>query len=286
MFERRPFQLVWFLIEDGQLDRAAEVLTNLANTLEQNSKERHTVLSMLGAIEGDLGNYGQAADAYTELVSLDPNDALAHFNLAWVYAHQNQSTKEKEYAAKAVALDPRLAELSLSASSGSQPSDASDSKWMETDGATVAANRSTELRNKGDLNHAEEYVEKALALDKTNVKALSEDTQIQLERGRTRAALDLSKQLLAVDPQNPVSHFTRYQILNSADTPNAERQEANQELNEALRLDRQVRPVDRLDHQVKDLQLADVPAAAVQEERAPRRAVIPRPQFPSRAKSK
>ena len=69
-----------------------------------------TIWLNLGTIQRTIGTLGPAADSFRKAISLDPNHALAHYNLGAVYDAQKDYDNAIEEYRRALVLDPDLAD--------------------------------------------------------------------------------------------------------------------------------------------------------------------------------
>jgi len=97
-----------FLAESG-LRPEALVYYSVAIDLVQ---EDPVLWLNLGSLHRQLGNYSAATSAYGRVLQLDPNNALAHYNLATIFDAQKKYESAIEAYTVALTLDPALGDPS------------------------------------------------------------------------------------------------------------------------------------------------------------------------------
>lgn len=88
---------------DGNRERAEQ---EYRQGLKKNAGDAR-IWSSLGHLHQSQGRAAEAERAYRRALEIDPNFALAHNNLAWLYAEQSTRLPEAEHhARRALATDP------------------------------------------------------------------------------------------------------------------------------------------------------------------------------------
>ncbi|MGI6423813.1 MAG: tetratricopeptide repeat protein [Tepidanaerobacteraceae bacterium] len=102
------------------------------------------MVELLNKAEGfmEKGNYTEAKKIYYDILSKDPNQALAFSKLGVIFARENEKDKAEAYFNKALKLNPKL--------------------------SSAASNLGNLYFEKGDFNKAKEFYEKAIAMAPDN----------------------------------------------------------------------------------------------------------------------
>lgn len=165
--------LGWAYYKLGNAEKAVEVLSR-ALQIDDGLADLHFHLA---TVLYDLENFEQAVEHFRATVALDPENAFAFNNLAYLFSERGSNLKEGlELVERALELDPE------------------NSAFLDTKGWL--------FYRLGRYDEADAFVSKAIALQPEVGELHLHAGQIALARGRYLAATDHFEKSLTYDPQN------------------------------------------------------------------------------------
>lgn len=167
-------------------------------------------LSYLADAQNHLagGDYGDAIDAFRQMIRLEPNDATAYIRLSELYLLLEDLERSYENAQQAVALEPDNPEA-LTALARIQDwraeyddaiNNALDAQELDPESATTLAVIGEIYTDVGNWDVAQQYLEQALEIEPDNVLALRNLAHLYEWQGEYETSVELYKQAIEIAP--------------------------------------------------------------------------------------
>lgn len=193
-----PVEIGKTLISLRRFDEAAKILQEHL-TKHRGGGRPHLYL---GKVFLQLKLYEKARIHYKKALQFGPNETKAHYGLAMVYARLGQKTKSGEH---------RKRFQSLKSNSFTE---LEKKNKMYDDVLLVSRNASFAYEKIGvcykicgDDSQAEKFLKKAANLDSNNTKCLLLLASMYQQTGREKEAVDVYKDLTAIQPKNPANYM-------------------------------------------------------------------------------
>jgi tetratricopeptide (TPR) repeat protein len=195
------------LTRDQRLDEALEVARKAVTLAPQSAQAQFT----LGVVHSTKGQTDEAIQALREAIKLDPNTIGADAHLARLFLARNNFEAALKHGQAARTLDPRDPDVRLNlaaalVATGNPTAAEAELKKLSVEyetNAVVHAVYGQALLAKGDTAGAARELDRALALNASEIRALTERLRLDVQNKRPqdgRARLDRA---MKQNPQDP-----------------------------------------------------------------------------------
>jgi len=181
------------LLEMGKLDEALAAIEK-EMTISPELSETHLLLAKIYLQRQD---YEKAVAAYSQALRLKPGDSRCYYGLATASARLGQSDKAREYMETFSKLRADEDEVSTTRRMATDKMRQAPQVLAET---LIDAGRVYEGYRQ--FQKAEEYWQRAAALDSTNTICRAQLLNLYKRTGRRQEALEVCGQLTKIDPDN------------------------------------------------------------------------------------
>jgi len=200
----------------GDLDGALEAVTAAVEADPDNSEYQHN----LGAVLFDLGRIDEAERAFQRALVLNPEQAGTYASMGLIVAQRGNRQQAVEHCLQATALDPFYAEgheacRKLLWDLG-DPGNMNISYQLacerHPDSSEALTNYGSALLESHLPGEAVEVLDRALALDRGNARALSKKGRALARLGRWQEAIAAGREAIAIDD----SDYSFFEALGEA----------------------------------------------------------------------
>lgn len=169
----------------------------------------------LGIYLGRMERNGEAAEAFTEVLKLEPGNAMAHYNLGILTEREGQVDEALGHYRRALELEPanvesryNLGRILLASSKLAEARSAFEEVLRQDPGYSAAHHNLGVIQVKeGDLGGAERSYRQALTLDPRASGTMNAMGKLAARRGDRREGIRWLEKSLEVDPRDADSRY-------------------------------------------------------------------------------
>jgi len=182
--------------EKGQVGKAIQIHQNLLQRTRLTSLEHAYVLLCLGLDFRRGGFVDRAFEAFSEVISLDPNNKYALLNLEKLHEEQHQWRE-------AQVIRQRITDVATDAG---ESQDQAILAFLEVELGIQSV-------RDGNLDQATKHFETAINLDKQTVPAYLNLGDVKIKQKNLKSAIEVWEQLMLISPERAYLAFSRLEAV-------------------------------------------------------------------------